>query len=176
MNKIPITRYNPFGSWFAFTCLLLLFCQLTPSKPKLTVYVFLSTECPISQQYSRFLEELHQLFKASGVRFVSMFPLSTDSPARINQFRSEYGITFAGRPDRGARLARQLKVRITPEVVVMQEDGGIRYQGAIDDWYVSLGKHRLQVTNSYLQEAINALLANRVVVQPRTEAVGCLLN
>lgn len=156
--------------------IMILFVQFKPVPPQLTVYAFLSTECPISQQYTRTLEALHQRFRSSGIRFVAMFPLETDSPARIRQFRSAYGITFAGRPDSGARLARQFRVRATPEVVVMQEDGAVRYQGAIDNWYISLGRHRPQVTNAYLQNALDALLTNRPVEQPRTEAVGCLLN
>ncbi|SOD92369.1 Peroxiredoxin [Spirosoma fluviale] len=155
---------------------LLLFTQSKPVPPRLTVYTFLSTECPISQQYIRTLDKLYQRFNPSGVRFIAMFPLAGDSPQRIRQFRSEYGLPFAGRPDVGARLARQFRVRTTPEVVVMQANGTVRYQGAIDDWYISLGKPRPEVTNAYLQQALNALLANQVVVTARTEAVGCLLN
>ncbi|ADB40210.1 redoxin domain-containing protein [Spirosoma linguale] len=155
---------------------LLLFVQLKPASSGLTVYAFLSTECPISQQYVRTLEKLHQRYSPVGVRFIAMFPLSTDSPQRIRQFRSEYGLPFTGRPDVGAQLARQFRVRTTPEVVVMQANGIVRYQGAIDDWYISLGKHRPQVTNAYLQQALDALLANQAVTPARTEAIGCLLN
>lgn len=156
--------------------ILVLFLQLKPAPPTLTVYTFLSTECPISQQYVRTLENLHRRYGSSTIRFVAMFPLKTDSPRLIHQFRTEYGLSFAGLPDRGARLAQQFRVRTTPEVVVMQEDGTVRYQGAIDDWYVSLGKHRPKVTNAYLQNALDALLTEQVVMPTRTEAVGCLLN
>ncbi|GAB2524333.1 redoxin domain-containing protein [Spirosoma aerophilum] len=176
MNKMSINQHNPLRNLFALACLLLLFVQSKPATPRLTVYAFLSTECPISQQYSQTLEDLHQRFRVSGVQFVAVFPLSTDSRARIRQFRSAYRITFAGRPDKDARLARQLRVRTTPEVVVMQENGAIRYQGAIDDWYVSLGKRRPQVTNAYLRHALDALIANQAVTPAWTEAIGCLLN
>ncbi|MCX6219174.1 redoxin domain-containing protein [Spirosoma sp.] len=156
--------------------ILLLFIQLKPASSRITVYAFLSTECPISQQYVRTLEKLHQRYSPVGVRFVAMFPLSTDSPQRIKRFRSEYGLPFAGRPDGGAQLARQFRVRATPEVVVMQANGTVRYQGAIDDWYISLGKHRPHMTSAYLQQALDALLANQAVTTARTEVVGCLLN
>lgn len=176
MNKTSTNRHGQYRSLFALFCVVPLFCQLKPVKPTLTVYAFLSTECPISQQYTRTLDALHLRFKRSDIRFVAMFPLQTDSPRRIRQFQTEYGLSFAGQQDTDARLARQLRVHTTPEVVVLQPDGMIRYQGAIDDWYVSLGKRRSAPTNAYLERALDALLKHQAVIQPRTEAVGCLLN
>lgn len=151
------------------------FAQHTP-PPKLTVYAFLSTECPISQQYTRQLSTLCERFKPLGVRFVAVFPLRTDSPAVIERFRTEFNLPFPGQPDTGSQLARRFRARVTPEVVVTQADGQVRYQGAIDDWYVDLGKHRSKPTQSYLAEALDALLHNQPVMQSRTEAVGCLIE
>ena len=107
---------------------------------------------------------------------MAWFPLRTDSPRVIRQFQIDYNLSFAGKPDSGARLARQLRVRVTPEVVVMQSDGRVRYQGAIDDWYVSLGKHRSEVTQHYLCDALDAVLAGNDVAVTRTDAVGCLVE
>gem|GEM_PF-7028454 len=44
-----------------------------------SVYVFLNTECPISQQYARRLSVLSHQY-ASSVRFVALFPSKTDTP------------------------------------------------------------------------------------------------
>ena len=149
---------------------------LPASPPNLTVYAFLNTECPISQQYTRPLTALYGHFKPLGVRFVAVFPLRTDSPAVIQRFRTEFSLPIPGQPDAGAQLARRFSVRVTPEVVVIQANGQVRYQGAIDDWYVNLGKHRTEATRSYLSDALSALLINQLVMQPRTEAVGCLIE
>lgn len=143
---------------------------------KLTVHVFLSTECPISQQYVRQLTDLQRQYGPSGIRFVAWFPLRTDSPTTIRRFRAEYGLSFGGKPDLSARLARQLRVRVTPEVVLMQTNGRIRYQGAIDDWYVALGKHRPEAKQRYLRDALDAVLAGKDVAIMKTEAVGCLVE
>ena len=149
--------------------------HLTPS-PGLTVHVFLSTECPISQQYVRQLTDLHRRYKPLGIRFVAWFPLHTDSPRAIRQFQKEYSLSFTGKPDPDARLARQLRVRVTPEVVLMQADGQTAYQGAIDDWYVALGKHRPEARLHYLRDALDAVLAGNAVAIVKTEAVGCLVE
>ncbi|GAB3641476.1 thioredoxin domain-containing protein [Spirosoma arcticum] len=145
-------------------------------SPGLTVHVFLSTECPISQQYTRQLTDLQRQYDSSGVRFQAWFPLRTDSPRTIRRFQTEYRLSLAGKPDPGARLARQLRVRVTPEVVVMDSTGKIQYQGAIDDWYVALGKHRSEAMQHYLRDALDAVLAGKDVVVARTDAVGCLVE
>ncbi len=149
-------------------------CAVQP--PVATVYVFLSTECPISQQYSRQLAMLHRQFGPLGIRFVAWFPFGTDTPARIKAFRADYSLPFAGKPDRGARLAHRMRVRVMPEVVVVQADGRVRYQGAIDDWYVALGKHRSAATQHYLSDALNTLLTGGEVLVAKTDAVGCLVE
>lgn len=149
---------------------------LSVQPPGVTVHVFLSTECPISQQYVRQLTHLQQQYGPLGVRFIAWFPLRTDSPRTIRQFQTEYALSLAGKPDSGARLARQLRVRVTPEVAVLQADGRVRYQGAIDNWYVTLGRHRTGATQHYLRDALNALLAGKEVPVPETDAVGCLVE
>lgn len=140
-----------------------------------TVYVFLSTECPISQQYARRLSDIHHQY-AADVRFVALFPLRTDTANRIQQFRQEYGLSFRGQPDRAARVAHRLGARVTPEAVVVDAGGRVHYRGAIDDWYVALGKHRPSPTQHYLRDALDALLTDRAVLVPNTEAVGCLIE
>ena len=142
----------------------------------LTVYVFLNTECPVSQQYIQQLTNLQQHYAELGVQFIAWFPLRTDSPRAIRQFQKEYKLLVTGKPDPGAQLARQLRIHVTPEVVVMQADGRVRYQGAIDDWYAALGKHRPEATQHYLRDALDALLAGKDVAITKTEAVGCLVE
>lgn len=139
------------------------------------VYVFLSTECPISQQYARRLSALHRQY-ATEVRIVALFPLKTDSPRLIRQFRNDYGLTIEGKPDLNAAMARQLRAHVTPEVVVLDSSGHTRYRGAIDDWYVALGKHRSAATQYYLRDALDALLAGKDTPIRQTQAVGCLIE
>ncbi len=160
--------------WFTTASYSVNFANTYAPKP-LTVYVFLNTECPISQQYVRRLSALSRQY-ASSVRFVALFPSKTDTPPLIQAFGKEYGLTFPGRPDACATLARQLRARVTPEVVVLDTTGRVRYRGAIDDWYVALGKHRSDVTEPYLLNALTALLARNDVTVRETEAVGCLIE
>lgn len=175
MNFLVISRSIIKPMWLC----LVVSTVLSAGKPpaiNYTVYVFLNTECPISQQYSPSLTALHKQFGHSGIRFIAVIPLRTDSPAVIRTFQKTYILPFATLPDANARLAHQFRALVTPEVVVVQADGRVRYQGAIDDWYVALGKHRPQPRQHYLRDALNSLLAGHDVLTPRTEAVGCLIE
>lgn len=156
--------------------LFLLFLASGATPPRLTVYTFLNTECPISQRYVRTLVDLHQRFAPSNIQFVAMFPFRSDSPKVIKRFQTDYKLSFSGHPDADAQLARRFNVRVTPEVVVMQDDGRIVYQGAIDDWYVGLKQNRPEPSQRYLRDALDALATGQTVARARTGAVGCLVD
>jgi hypothetical protein len=151
----------------------LLSIHSTP-PPKARVTVFLSTECPISQRYVKRLGELHNQFSRQGVIFAAYFPLRTDDSHAIARFRREYPLYFPTYPDQNT--AHRFRARITPEVVVQDATGAVVYQGAIDDWFVSLGRHRPEPTKHYLHDALQAVLAGQVVIPPKTEAIGCFIE
>lgn len=153
-----------------------LWSVLSFSPPNITVYVFLNTECPISQQYTRRLAELERSYTPRGITFRAVYPLPTDTPAVIAAFRQTYKFPMLSQPDPEKKTAHRLNAQITPEVVVVNEKGQVYYQGAIDNWYYSLGRHRPQPTQHYLRDALEAILANQPIVTSKTEAIGCLID
>ncbi len=140
------------------------------------VTVFLSTECPISQQYVRRLSELHRVFSVQHIDFTAYFPLKTDDYKTIGRFRRDYSLPFPTKPDPTQQMARRFHAHITPEVVVQDATGTVVYQGAIDDWFYSLGKHRPEPTRHHLRDALVALLNNQPIIPAKTEAVGCFIE
>ncbi len=163
-------------TWFG-TVSLSFAQQLQQTKAtKVQVTVFLSTECPISQRYIPKLRELYQEFSGKNISFTAFFPLSTDDYKAIGRFRRDYSLPFPTKPDPGQRMARRFRASITPEVVVQDGSGTVVYQGAIDDWFVGLGRHRPEPSQHYLHNALLALLNNQPILPARTEAVGCFIE
>ena len=73
-------------------------------------------------------------------------------------------------------LVKTVGVTVTPEAVVIANDGAIAYRGRIDNWYGDLGSKRpLGATRHELRDALSALLDGEPVPQARTEAVGCYI-
>ncbi|RZK21462.1 MAG: redoxin domain-containing protein [Hymenobacter sp.] len=142
-----------------------------------TVYIFLAETCPISQQATLPLRELHARYAARGVRFVGVFPNGSATAASITDFGRTYAVPFPLQLDAGQQLARRFKATTTPEAVVVAADGRtIRYQGRLDDRYAALGERRSLSQRHELAEALADLAASRPVAVPRTEAVGCFIE
>jgi hypothetical protein len=70
-------------------------------------------------------------------------------------------------------IAGLARAAVTPQAVVVDAAGAIRYRGRIDNLYAALGRRRQQVTVHDLRDALDDVLAGRRVSKPETEALGC---
>ena len=87
----------------------------------------------------------------------------------------EYGYTCPVVLDGGRALVRRAGARMVPEAAVFGPDGARKYLGRIDDLYADLGKRRARATSLDLRDALDAVLADRPVPRPVTQAVGCFI-
>lgn len=139
----------------------------------LTAFVFLSVECPLSQNYTKQLGELDAAHPE--VRMVGVFPLADDDEPRVAGFRDKYAVAFDTRLDHAYELVDALQPAVTPEVFLVAADGEVVYSGKIDNWAVELGRTRKAATEHYLDDAIRAHLAGEETPLRRVEPVGCFL-
>ena len=151
--------------------------QITEPKEKyLNVLVFADTECPITQSYMPELKKMSEEYRSKNVHFESIFPVYTVKDPEIKVFLKRYGITFPGYTDKEHRIVRKYHAKVMPEVVLIDANGQVVYQGAIDNWYAGLGKNRPKPTEFYLRNAIEATLNGNLIQTKKTEAIGCLIN
>lgn len=153
------------------------FTALGKPAEKLTVYVFLSENCPISQFYTLTLKELHREFSGEDLEFTGVFPNATSTPETVAEFKTRYELPFKLQPDPEQKLTKLLKATITPEVIVKNEaTGAIVYQGRIDDSYYRVGKRRAVAKEPDLKNALQELKNHQTVSKPATAAVGCYIT
>jgi thiol-disulfide isomerase/thioredoxin len=172
------------GRMFLFQIIVLLAhfagVSATPVDKKhqgeIRVIIFADTECPVSQSYMLELRKLATEYAARNVKFEMIFPVATATESEIKAFLKKYNIPFRGYPDKDRSRARRYRATVMPEAVVLNSQGAAVYQGAIDNWYVSLGKNRPKATEFYLRNAIEATLNGNPVLVRRTTAIGCLIN
>ena len=143
-------------------------------RGKLLVFVFLSTDCPISQNY---ISELNRIAE----KYSSEIVLKGIIPGKIKKkdlefFKTEYQVKFKLAADRNYKMVDKLNGKTTPEVFLYNSLGLLKYEGAIDNWYYELGKHRQEPSQQYLIEAIEDLMNGKDPRQPRTQAVGCIIQ
>ena len=173
----PGFRIIILSAWICLCCVLTTNGQTSkPQEKALKVILFIDTECPISQSYMPEIKKLAEEYHAKNVRFESVFPVYTVTDKEIKSFLKKYSIPFPGSPDKDHKIANKYHAKVMPEVVLLNANGQIAYQGAIDNWYAALGKNRPKPTEFYLHDAIEATLNGNPVMTRRTEAVGCLIN
>jgi thiol-disulfide isomerase/thioredoxin len=152
---------------------LLLSLLVSQPQPQVKVYVFTTTDCPISNRYAPEINRLAQKF-SDRVKFVLVYPVAADSPELIRDHQKKYGYLLESIRDTSHQLVKQTGVTVTPEVAVMIGERMV-YRGRIDDRYIALGKDRPQPTQRDLEATLDALVAGKRVARRETQAVGCIL-
>lgn len=141
---------------------------------KFHVLCFLGTECPLARVYGPRLEAMAAEYGDRGVQFIGINSNVQDSMDELSSYATELQLTFPIVKDYDRRVALQFGATRTPEVIVIDRGGAIRYRGRIDDQYQP-GLARREATQHDLRNAIEALIDGQPVRDMETTAVGCLI-
>ena len=145
------------------------------SKSRVEVFLFVRTDCPITNRYAPELQRINQEFSQRGVRFWLIYPDSTETAAAIENHVAQYH--FPGEPlrDPQHKLVELAHATVAPEAAVFDSSGKLMYHGRIDDRYIEIGKSRQTAQVHDLENAIEAVLTGKPVAEAETRAVGCSL-
>ena len=141
----------------------------------MTVLIFVSVDCPVSNRYAPEIKRLHDEFTARGFRFRLVYPNPLDDEAAIASHLREFGYPPIAERDRNHELVNAAGATITPEAAVFDARQRLVYLGRIDDRFVELGRERPAATQHDLRNALTAALAGKPVSPSRTPAVGCFI-
>jgi thioredoxin-related protein len=144
------------------------------TKP-LSLFIFISPECPLCQNYSSVLKKLKTTYDQQ-VNFYGIVPGTAYTRADITSFTAKYktGIDFY--IDQRKEFTQYLQATVTPQVILLGNDGRMIYNGAIDDWVQATGKKKLRASQHFLEDAILLHLQNSEVKIKKTKAFGCKIN
>jgi peroxiredoxin len=135
-----------------------------------TVIVFLSTKCPVVRGYNERINQIFNQYKSKGVAFIGINSNSTESPEQIRSHAKET-YSFPVLIDKGNVLADELNASVTPEVFLFDSTGKLIYKGAVDN-----DRSGTNVTENYLRDALDALLADKPIAKSLTKAFGCTIK
>ena len=139
-------------------------------KAKATVFLFVSTQCPIANGYTPRLLDLAKDYQPRGVRFFLVNSNAEDTTAEVKKYAAERKFPFPAIKDDGTTLADRLNADTTPQAVIVDATGEVRYLGRIDDH-----RDRAKVGQHDVKNALDALLAGQPVKTPRTLPFGCAI-
>lgn len=142
-----------------------------PPSGDVTVILFLSTVCPISKAYTDRIQGLFSRYAGKPVRFVLLNSNVNETEEETRVYSQDAGFPVALRQDASNVIADRYNARLTPEAVLLDDTGKVRYQGAIDD-----ARNPARVKVEALRQAIDAVLAKQPVPLESLRAFGCSIK
>ena len=140
-------------------------------KGDITVVMFISTKCPVSNGYNERMEALYKDYTSKGVKFVFINANYNEPPAEVEEHSRMHGFSFPVYKDLNNDVSDRFGATATPESFVIDQTGVIRYHGYIDD-----SQNIARIHNQGLRMALDAVLSGRPVPAPETKAFGCTIK
>ncbi|MFQ5748239.1 MAG: redoxin domain-containing protein [Planctomycetota bacterium] len=137
----------------------------------LFVISFWSCKCPWSKAWDTALSAIARDYAGQGVRVIGIDSNKTETVKEINRYRKKESIPFPVLIDPGNKLADRFGAKTTPHIFLVNRDGKVVYTGAIDnDARRTLEPGKRQ---TWLRDALDAVLAGKEVPKTETAPVGC---
>lgn len=144
------------------------------------IVIFTCNHCPYAIAYEDRINALDKKYKTQGFPVIAINPNDPekqpeDSFELMKVRAKEKGFTFPYLFDAGQKIYPQYGATKTPHVFVLQKsDNGnvVQYIGAIDDNHEDVAA----VTEKYVENAVDALLAGKEVAVKETKAIGCTIK
>jgi len=140
---------------------------------KAVVLLFVGHDCPISNGYAKEIVRLCKEYTPKKIAFCVVYADADLGADDARKHAKEFGYCCPAILDPKMTLALRFGATVKPEVAVLSPKGTLLYRGRIDDRYVDLGKRRELLTSRDLRDAIEAILADKPIAVPRTQAIGC---
>jgi peroxiredoxin len=144
------------------------------------IVVFTCNHCPYAKKYEDRIVELDKKYKSQGYPVIAINPNDPsvqpeDGYKQMIERAKEKGFTFPYLVDEGQKVFPQYGATKTPHVFLLQKGNGkniVKYIGAIDNNY----ENPNDVSEYYVQDAVNALIKNEPIKMTKTVAIGCTVK
>lgn len=153
------------------------FISLSSYAKKGAIVVFDCNTCPYSKAYNGRIAALHAKYSAAGYPVLAINPNDPtmspgDSYDEMVKLAKKKSYLFAYVMDETQAVAQAFGASNTPQVYVLKKEGDafqIAYIGAIDN----NSRDAKSADKKYVEEAVEALLADKEVPTSKTKAIGC---
>lgn len=144
------------------------------------IVIFTCNHCPYSVAYEDRIIAIDKKFKEKGYPVIAINPNNPtaypeDSFDNMKVRAKEKGFTFPYLFDAGQQIYPQYGATKTPHVYLLQKENVkniVKYIGAIDDNH----KDAAAVKNTFLDNAVTALLEGKEIENKKTVAIGCSIK
>lgn len=147
--------------------------SLSSLRGKIVVLQWVNPGCPVCKRVftTGLVRKMVSSLRALSEDAVFL-PVSTTpgmAPAKIAAYLKENGVEARGLMDGEGAVGRAYGARTTPHLFVIDKEGVLRYQGALDDDPAG----RKAEAENYVLKAVQAILAGQPVSPETTKPYGC---
>jgi peroxiredoxin len=155
--------------------------KLSDYKGQIVVVESYNSDCPFCHnQYSGATQALQKQLTEKGVVWLMINSVNPRNPshrtsAEARQEWSDLKIAAtAWIDDSAGKIGHLYGMKTTPHVFVIDKDGNVAYEGAMDDHPDPF--HDPRTARNYVHEAVDDLLAGKPVEVTQTKPYGCAVH
>jgi len=153
--------------------------RLSDYRGKIVVLEAYNLDCPFCANHykSGAMQELQAAAVSKGIVWLVVNSVNAGNPSYRNAAaaRKEFAElkikATAWLDDHSGEIGKKLGMKTTPHLFVVNQQGVLAYQGAIDDRAESSGNPR--TARNYVKAAIEALLSGKAVPVAESKPYGC---
>jgi peroxiredoxin len=153
--------------------------KLSDYKGKIVVLESYNSDCPFcnNQYKTGAMQELEKDMAAKGVVWLIVNSVNPNNPSHRTpeQARQEIAdkkiVATAWIDDSSGAVGHLYDMKTTPDMYVIDKNGVLVYQGAIDN--KPDPQHDPRTARNYVREAVDALMAGQPVPVAQTKPYGC---
>jgi hypothetical protein len=148
--------------------------RLADYRGKVVVLEWINPNCPFSRRHAEEGTMTQLVRKHSDAVWLAVNSTAEGhrdflAPAQHAAFNGKHGIAYPVLYDRDGKVGHAYGARTTPHMIVIDEEGKLVYDGAIDD--DSYG--RKEARTNYVENALVAHAAGRTADPATTTPYGC---
>jgi peroxiredoxin len=146
--------------------------SLAQYKGKIVVLEWTNPECPfVKRHYSAdTMQKTLGTLDASKVVWLAVDSTAHNTPDKSASWKKTEGFAYPILQDASGTTGRAYGAKTTPHMYVIDEQGVVRYAGAIDD---DPRGNKKEGTTNHVKTAVDALLGGKPVPAATTEPYGC---
>lgn len=163
-NKAPAFRLKSFDGKTI---------SLPDYEGKIVVLEWFNYECPFVKYHyeqTNTMVELANKYKDKNVVWLAVNSTSHSTVEKNNEFAQEHKLGYSILDDRSGVAGRAYKAKTTPHMFVIDVNGELVYEGAIDN--SPMGRSEEELVN-YVGKALAELTTGKAVSTQKTKPYGC---
>ncbi|HEY0092787.1 MAG TPA: thioredoxin family protein [Archangium sp.] len=146
--------------------------SLSQYKGKVVVLEWTNPGCPFVQRHytADTMQKTFSGLDAKKVVWLAVDSTASNTPEKSAAWKKTEGFAYPVLQDASGTVGKAYGAKTTPHMYVIDEQGVVRYAGAIDD---DPRGNKKEGTTNHVKTAVEALLGGKPVPASTTEPYGC---